>query len=76
MEIVNRRTHPPDAPVYVALYDPRRLSAAFAGLPVIASRLQRIPGATRRHRSLVPLMPAAFGRFRLRGYDVVISAGI
>src|SRR3990170_5972510 len=64
----------PDAPVYVALHDLRQLPPAFADLPVIASWLQRVPGATRRHRSLVPLMPAAFGRFRLRGYDEVISS--
>ena len=64
----------PDAPVYVALYDPTRLPSAFADLPVITSWLQRIPGATRHHRSLVPLMPAAFGRFHLQGYDVVISS--
>lgn len=60
--------------MYVALYDPTRLPSAFADLPVIPSWLQRIPGATRRHRSLVPLMPAAFGRFRLQGYNVVISS--
>lgn len=64
----------PDAPLFVALYDPARLPAAFADLPVRTSWLQRIPGATRRHRSLVPLMPGAFARFHLRGFDVVISS--
>jgi len=64
----------PDAPIFVSLYDPRRLPAAYAGLPVFTSFLQRLPGATRYHRSLVPLMPAAYGRFRLRGFDAVISS--
>lgn len=64
----------PDAPVYVGLHDPRRLPPEFSTLRIRASWLQRIPGTTRRHRSLVPIMPAAFERFDLRGYDLVISS--
>jgi glycosyltransferase involved in cell wall biosynthesis len=64
----------PDAPIFTSLYAPGRLPPAYARLPVVPSWLQRLPGAARYHRSLVPLMPAAFERFRLRGYDVVISS--
>lgn len=64
----------PEAPVYTALYDSRRLPPEFAGLPVRTSWLQRIPAAAARHRWLVPVMPFAFGSFDLRGYDLVLSS--
>ncbi len=64
----------PQAPVFVGLHDLRRLPDAFRGLDVRATWLQRIPGAARHHRLLVPLMPLAFSHLVLRGYDVVISS--
>ncbi len=64
----------PNAPISVALYDPGRLPAAYRSLPIRTSWLQRIPGAARRHRMLVPLMPGVFERFRFDGYDVIISS--
>lgn len=64
----------PQAPVYVGLHDLRRLPDSFRQLDVRATWLQRIPGAARHHRLLVPLMPLAFERLVLRGYDVVISS--
>lgn len=39
-----------------------------------SSFLQRIPGATRFYRALLPLMPAALENFDLRGYDLIISS--
>jgi glycosyltransferase involved in cell wall biosynthesis len=36
--------------------------------------MQRLPGATRRHRWLLPLMPFAFGHLNLRGYNVIVSS--
>ena len=64
----------PQAPVFVGLHDLRRLPDSFRRLDVRATWLQQIPGAARRHRLLVPLMPLAFSRLVLRGYDVVISS--
>ncbi|MDQ7842940.1 MAG: glycosyltransferase [Armatimonadota bacterium] len=64
----------PDAPVYTFLADPARLPAPFACLPVRTSWLQRLPGATSRHRWLVPLMPLAARTFDLRGVQVVLSS--
>lgn len=64
----------PHAAVFVSLYDPSRLPNAFHGLDVRCTWLQRIPGATRRHRLLVPLMPLAFRSVALRDYDVVLSS--
>ncbi len=64
----------PHAPVFVGLHDLGRLPDAFRQLDVRATWLQRIPGATRHHQVLVPLMPLAFGRIDLREYDLVISS--
>lgn len=52
----------------------RDAARAPAGPPrIIVSPLQRIPGATRHHRKLLPLMPWAIERFDFTGYDLVIS---
>ena len=63
----------PDAPIFALLYSP------VSGPPslesrVITSPLQRIPGATRRHRLLLPLYPSAIESFDLSGYDVILSS--
>src|SRR3989442_851957 len=64
----------PQAPVFVGLHELSRLPDSFRRLDVRATWLQQIPGAARRHRLLVPLMPLAFSRLVLRGYDLVISS--
>ncbi len=64
----------PQAPVFVGLYDLSRLPEPFRRLDVRGTWLQRVPGAAHHHRLLVPLMPLAFGRVDLRGYDVVVSS--
>ncbi len=63
----------PDAPIFAILY------SAVTGPPQIAQRvhpsgLQRIPGATRRHRWLLPFYPGAVESFDLRPYDLIISS--
>jgi glycosyltransferase involved in cell wall biosynthesis len=42
-------------------------------MKVIPSWLQKIPGATKHHRWLIPLLPLAFESFDLSEYDIVIS---
>ena len=64
----------PDAPIYTTMYDPSRLPARFAGLPVRTSFLQRVPGSARYYGAAVPLMRAAFRSFDLAGYDLVLSS--
>jgi glycosyltransferase involved in cell wall biosynthesis len=64
----------PGAPILTALHDPQALSADFAPLEIHPSFLQHWPGATRRHRLLLPLMPLAFERFDLSGFELVISS--
>lgn len=64
----------PQAPAFVSLFDPSRLPEVFREMEVYASWLQRVPGAVRRHRLLVPLMPFAFASFDLPHADVVLSS--
>jgi len=64
----------PQAPVYTSLYDPDAFEGRFAGLDVRTSFLQRIPGATRNFRALLPLYPSAFESLDLRGFELVISS--
>jgi glycosyltransferase involved in cell wall biosynthesis len=46
----------------------------LGGRPVRTSYLQRMPGARRRYRHLLPLMPLAIEQFDLSGYDLVVSS--
>jgi glycosyltransferase involved in cell wall biosynthesis len=64
----------PQAPIYTSLYDPAPFAGAFADIEVRASFLQRIPGATRNFRALLPLYPRAFESLDLRGFDLIISS--
>lgn len=65
----------PQAPIYTLLYDlngPCREWTADA--QIIPSALQKIPGAVRRHRLFLPLMPFAVEQFDLSPYDLVLSS--
>lgn len=63
----------PEAPIHAILYSattgPSSISAR-----VIPTALQRIPGAARRHRWLLPFYPAAVESIDLRGYDLIVSS--
>ena len=64
----------PDADQFALLADPApSLRARLDGRPIRTSFLQRIPGAARWHRALLPLLPMAVASLDLRGYDLVIS---
>jgi len=64
----------PEAPVYTSLYDREAMGPAFEGLDIRTSWLQKIPGATKRFREMLPLYPQAFDSFDLSAYDLVISS--
>lgn len=64
----------PKAPVYTAVHDAQALPAALNALDIRTTFLQRVPGAVKRYRDFLPLMPLAFEQLDLRGYDVVISS--
>lgn len=64
----------PGSPVYTLFYQPKLFAdSPIAQHPVSASFLDRLPGARKRYRSLLPLMPLAVEQFDLRGYEVVVS---
>lgn len=64
----------PDADLFTLVADPvPSLKALIGERRIVTSWLQKIPGATRRHRLLLPLMPGAIERFDFAAYDLVIS---
>lgn len=46
----------------------------IGSVSVHTSVLQRLPNITRYYRYLLPLLPAIMRRFKLRGYDLIISS--
>ncbi len=65
----------PTAPIFTSVTDLSALPPSFASWQIHNSPMQRIPGAARVHRALLPLFPAAFRSFAnaLREFDVVIA---
>jgi glycosyltransferase involved in cell wall biosynthesis len=63
----------PHADLYTLFHVPGATSPRIDALRVFASPLDRLPGARQRYRWLLPLYPWAIERFRLDGYDLVIS---
>lgn len=68
--------HPlyPQAPIYTSVYDRTAVGAAFSGIDVRTTWLQKLPGAGRNFRALLPLYPRAFEALDLRAFDLVISS--
>jgi glycosyltransferase involved in cell wall biosynthesis len=62
----------PDARLLTSVVRPGALPPAFARAE--PSLLQHIPGATKKHELLLPLMPAAWRSRVIRDVDVVISS--
>jgi len=65
----------PDAPVH-ALVDfmPAPDRAFLDGHPVRTTFIQNLPGARRRFRLYLPLMPLAIEQLDVSGYDLVVSS--
>lgn len=64
----------PDAPIFTGVWSPHeKVREVFGDREVRTSFLQRIPGAGRHYPKFLPLMPAAFERLDLRGFDLVVS---
>ncbi len=63
----------PAAPVFTILYDPKRGPRAIQER-VVQSWLNRLPGAAKIAKALVPFYPHAIESFDLRGYDIIISS--
>ena len=58
----------------VVEFMPSQDCAFFGGRTVHTTFVQQLPGARRRYRSYLPLMPWAIERLDLSGYDLVLSS--
>src|SRR5918912_4142566 len=65
----------PGADLFATIHDPDEMRGTpLEGTPVRTSFIQSLPGATKRYRSYLPLMPLAVEQFDLRPYDLVLSS--
>jgi lipopolysaccharide/colanic/teichoic acid biosynthesis glycosyltransferase/glycosyltransferase involved in cell wall biosynthesis len=63
----------PDASLFTLFHQPGSVSRRIEAMPIQPSPLNRIPGATRYYRYLLPLFPWAIAQFDLKGLDLIIS---
>jgi glycosyltransferase involved in cell wall biosynthesis len=64
----------PSADIFTLVHAPDKISPEIGRHRVFTSFLQSIPGARRRYRYFLPVMPWAVESFDLRAYDLVISS--
>lgn len=64
----------PSAPIFTGLYDPDAAYPEFRNADVRPSSAQRYLKDAASFRRLAPLMPRAFRRMRIEGFDAVISS--
>ena len=65
----------PGAPIYTLVANPSRLSAALQSHPIRTSLLQRLPGAARHYKKMLPFFPEAVGALRVSPpVDLIVSS--
>jgi glycosyltransferase involved in cell wall biosynthesis len=64
----------PQADIFTHVYDPEAVSPLIRSHKVTTSFIQKLPWATRKYQSYLPLMPLALEQFDLRDYDLVIAS--
>src|SRR5271157_1600379 len=64
----------PTADIFTLFLDREKLSPALHKHNITTSFLDKIPGARRSHRHLLPLYPLAVEMLNLTGYDLVITS--
>jgi glycosyltransferase involved in cell wall biosynthesis len=64
----------PDADIFTHVYRPEAVSDLIRARKVTTSFIQKLPGATKRYQSYLPLMPLALEQFDLREYDLVLAS--
>jgi len=62
-----------EAPIYTLLYDEKLTGGAFKDRKIKTSFLQKIPGAVKNHKWILPFMPLAIEQFDFSKFDIVIS---
>jgi len=63
----------PQSDLYTMIYVPGRVTPRVENRRIVTSWLNRLPGVRRYYRYLLPLMPSAARRLKLRGYDLVVA---
>ena len=65
----------PRAPIHTLVANPARVSAELRNHPIRTSPLQRLPGAARHYKKLLPLFPWAVGSLKVAGpVDLIVSS--
>jgi glycosyltransferase involved in cell wall biosynthesis len=64
----------PQADVFTHVVVPEAMDPAILRHRIETSFVSRLPGAARRYKAYLPLMPMALEQFDLSGYDLVISS--
>lgn len=64
----------PGACVYTLIYTPKNMPERFKNYDIRTTYFQKIPFAGKIYQKLVPLMPGAWERLNLTGFDLVISS--
>lgn len=64
----------PRAELFTLLYIPGKISPPLSSLKRHVSWLGKIPGAEKRYRHFLPLMPTLIEQFDLKGFDLIISS--
>jgi hypothetical protein len=64
----------PDADLYSLVYDRADVSPTIKQMNVKTSWIDRLPGAKKHFRYLLPLFPTAIESFELSDYDLILSS--
>jgi glycosyltransferase involved in cell wall biosynthesis len=64
----------PQADIFTHVYAPDMISEKIRKHKIIPSFINSLPGAQKRYKTYLPLMPMALEHLDLRGYDLIISS--
>lgn len=63
----------PKSPIFTLIYDKKR-DYFFRNSKIITSFIQKIPFSTKVFKWFLPVMPMAWEKLDLRGYDIILSS--
>lgn len=64
----------PGADLFTLIYDPANISPVIQGSNIKPSWIDRLPGAKKYFRYLLPLFPRAIEQFDFADYDLIVSS--
>jgi len=64
----------PQAEIFTHVYDPEAMSPTIRRHKVTTTFIQKLPLATKKYQSYLPLMPLALEQLDLRDYDLILSS--